>query len=90
MPLAVWALAARTPPWGDEAHFLETIRLFGAGVSLELLRAYREMTAPLTYLVYAAWGHLAGFDTPRLRLLSPLVAAATAVRGTLSSPEDLD
>lgn len=67
------------PPWGDEAHFLETVRLFGQGVSLDLLRTYPEMSAPLTYLVYSAWGHLAGFSTPALRLLSPLIAWGAAI-----------
>ena len=35
------------------------------------------MTTPLAFLVYAAWGHLAGFETWQLRLLSPILAIAT-------------
>lgn len=76
---ALWVFANGRPPWGDEVHFLETVRLFGRGVSLELLRTYPEMSAPLTYLVYSAWGHVAGFSTPELRLLSPAIAWVTAM-----------
>lgn len=79
-PLGLWIIARHQAPWGDELHFLQTVRLFGEGLSLELLRTYPEMSAPLTYVVYALWGHLAGFGTAALRLLSPLVAWAT---GTL-------
>ena len=39
--------------------------------------SYPELTAPLAYVLYAAWGKLVGFDTATLRLLSPLIAAAT-------------
>jgi len=37
------------------------------------------MTTPLTFIVYAHWGRLVGFDTARLRLLSPLLATAACV-----------
>lgn len=77
--MLLWAALRNHPPWGDEEHFLETVRLFGEGITWELLRSYPEMTGPLTYLVYAAWGHLAGFGTAELRLLSPIVAAVTAL-----------
>jgi hypothetical protein len=77
-PFLLWALAKDRPPWGDEVHFLETVRLFGRGLSWNLIRTYPEMSAPLTYLVYSAWGHLVGFSTPALRLLSPVIAGATA------------
>lgn len=76
-PLLGWAIVRHRPPWGDEAHFLQTVRLFGDGVSLDLLRSYPEMSAPLTYVVYAAWGAIVGFETSALRLLSPAVAGAT-------------
>jgi hypothetical protein len=77
-PLALWMVTRGRPPWGDEAHFLATVRLFGNGLSLDLLRSYPEMSAPLTYLVYSLWGRLAGFDTAALRSLSPLIAWTTS------------
>ena len=92
-PLLLWVVVRHRPPWGDEIHFLETVRLFGLGVSIDLLRAYPEMSAPFTYIVYAAWGQLVGFSTPALRLLSPFIAWATAsiwflfvLRPSLRSP----
>ena len=78
-PLIAWVVVRNRPPWGDEEHFLHTVRIFGQGLSWDLLRSYPEMSAPLTYVLYAAWGSLAGFDTPTLRLLSPLIAAATVL-----------
>jgi len=73
-PFALWLATRDWPPWGDEAHFLVTVRQFGQGFSLELLRSYDELSAPLTYVVYAAWGHLVGFETAHLRFLSPILA----------------
>jgi hypothetical protein len=78
-PFVLWSGVREWPPWGDEAHFLDTVRQFGAGVSVELLRSYNELSAPLTYIVYAAWGSLAGFDTSSLRLLSPILASVTVL-----------
>src|SRR4029450_10792173 len=66
-------------PWGDEAHYLDTVRFFGSSWSFDLLRSYPEVTAPLTYMVYSLWGRLAGFDLTALRLLSPLIAWAASV-----------
>lgn len=76
-PLALWMFTHTRPPWGDEAHFLVAVRLFGEGLSLELLRTYPEMATPLSFVAYACWGGIVGFDTGMLRLLSPLVAFAT-------------
>jgi len=77
-PLLIWAFTHERAPWGDEEHYLATVQLFGRGLSLDLLRSYPEMTAPLTFLVYGAWGHIAGFDTPSLRLLSVCLSWAAA------------
>lgn len=75
-PIALWIAARDFPPWGDEIHFLDTVRMFGAGVSLDLLRRYPEMSGPLPFLTYGAWGHLVGFSTAALRLLTPFIAWA--------------
>jgi hypothetical protein len=76
-PFSLWFIARHRPPWSDEAHFLDTVRQFGSGMSVELLRSYNELSAPLTYIVYAAWGDLVGFEVASLRFLSPMLAAAT-------------
>lgn len=78
-PFVLWWVVRNRPPWGDEEHFLHTVRLFGAGISLDLLRSYPELSAPLTYILYSAWGHVIGFATPELRLLSPVLASLTAL-----------
>ncbi|HOD66477.1 MAG TPA: hypothetical protein PKW75_00545 [candidate division Zixibacteria bacterium] len=62
------------PPWGDESHFVDTVRLFASRPSLETLRTYPEMSGPLPFALYAAWGHLAGLGLWNLRLLSLVIA----------------
>ncbi len=78
-PIVLWMMTKDLPPWGDEEHFLLTVRLFGQGVSTDVLRTYPEMSGPLTFAAFAAWGRVAGFDTASLRLLAPLIASATAL-----------
>ncbi len=63
--------------WGDEAHFVSTVRLFGEGLTLDKLRHYNEMSSPLPFMVYAAWGRLFSFDLQVLRLLSIIIALTT-------------
>jgi hypothetical protein len=75
--IGAYAIAARWNPWGDEGRFLDIVRAFGSHVALDGLRTYRAMTTPLSFLVYAAWGHLVGFETWQLRLLSAILAIAT-------------
>ena len=78
-PLALCIVTRTRLPWGDEAHYLDTVRFFGNRWSFDLLKSYPEMSAPLTYLVYSIWGRLVGFDLSSLRLLSPFIAWATSV-----------
>jgi 4-amino-4-deoxy-L-arabinose transferase-like glycosyltransferase len=73
--LAVWGL--HRPAWGDEAHFADTIRFFGNGVTLQSLTHYQEMSAPLPFIIYSFWGRLFGFALLNLRLLSLLIAFCT-------------
>ena len=63
--------------WGDEVHFVRTVRLFGEGLTLDTLRHYNEMSPPLPFMVYALWGRLFGFELQVLRLLSVVIAIAT-------------
>ena len=73
--LAVWGL--HRPAWRDEAHFAETIRFFGNGVTLESLTHYHEMSTPLPFIIYSFWGRFFGFALRDLRLLSLLIAFCT-------------
>lgn len=61
------------PLCGDEEHFVKTVRSFGEGFTWEKLRTYEEMSTPLPFLVYAAWGRLFGFDLSSLRWCNCLV-----------------
>jgi 4-amino-4-deoxy-L-arabinose transferase-like glycosyltransferase len=67
----------RRPYWGDEEHFVETIREFGEGITLERLKQYNEMSTPLPFIVYAIWGRIFGFELHLLRLLSIVIALIT-------------
>jgi len=62
------------PPWGDEYRLLETVRQFDERFDLDRLKHYEQLSGPLPFVVYAAWGKLVGFDLWRLRLLSLIVA----------------
>jgi hypothetical protein len=75
---ALYGVTANRPPWGDEVHLVETIRLFGRGIDVELLRTYPEMNGPLVFILYAAWGALVGFEIWTLRILSAILACATS------------
>lgn len=65
--------------WGDEWHFQNTIKRFGAEISLYNLRHYEEMSTPLPFLAYALWGKLVGFELFHLRILSLIMALLTYV-----------
>jgi hypothetical protein len=67
----------RRPYWGDEEHFVQTIRQFGAGIDLNTLHHYNEMSTPLPFIIYAFWGRLFGFEIPTLRFLSVIIALLT-------------
>jgi len=63
--------------WGDEWHFQNTIKRFGADFSLYNLQHYEEMSTPLPFLAYALWGKLVGFELFQLRILSLILAVIT-------------
>lgn len=65
------------PTWGDEWHFVETVERFGNDPSLETLQTYDQMSTPLPFMIYAAWGATFGFEIERLRILSLLIAFIT-------------
>lgn len=67
----------KRPHWGDEEHFVQTVRLFGEEISLNTLKHYNEMSTPLPFLAYALWGRIFGFETHVLRILSVIIALLT-------------
>ncbi|HLJ10328.1 MAG TPA: hypothetical protein VKU82_04030 [Planctomycetaceae bacterium] len=78
--LLAWCVGIGRPLRGDEMHFVETILQFGTQpFSLDLLTHYNEMSGPLPFLLYGAWGRLAGFEPESLRLLSVIIAVFTYV-----------
>ena len=73
-------VALHRAPWGDERHYLETVRTFGRDMGVETLRTYPgELAPPLAFALYAWWGRLVGFELPRLRVLSLLIAFLTVL-----------
>ena len=62
------------PPWGDEYRLLETVRDFSDGPSIDRLKHYNQLSTPLPFVLYAAWGRVVGFELWQLRLLSLLIA----------------
>ncbi len=72
-------MALDAPVWGDEGHYVNTIEQFGDRLSLELLRTYEEMSGPLPFVLYAAWGNLVGFNLTMLRIFSLLAALVTYI-----------
>ena len=81
--LAVEAIAAfcvdiARPLRADEPHFVETIIQFGTRpLSLDLLTHYNEMSGPVPFVLYGAWGRVFGFEPQILRLFSIVVAVCT-------------
>lgn len=77
---AAW-IAARWSPdaFSDESHFLATVELFSQGLNLDTLKTYDEMSTPLPFVIYAAWGWVFGVELLALRLLSGILAIATCV-----------
>lgn len=67
----------KRPFWGDEAHFVATIRTFGNAINLDTLRTYNEMSGPLPFILYAIWGLVFGFEIHILRFFSVIIALLT-------------
>lgn len=63
--------------WTDEEHFYFTILEFIQHPSFDTLKHYEEMSTPLPFILYAAWGWLFDSSLATLRIFSLLVAAAT-------------
>lgn len=62
--------------WGDESHFVETIRIFSSSTFFSSIKDYPEVTTPLPYLIYSWWGKLFGLNLPVLRLLTLIISAS--------------
>lgn len=78
--LSVIALVGiNRPVWGDERHFVETIKSFGSDFSLEKMTDYDQVTPPLFFYIFAAWGKLFGYSLFALRVLSLIIALITFI-----------
>jgi hypothetical protein len=76
--LLAWVVGIDRPLRGDELHFVETIVHFGTSpLSLDLIAHYNEMSGPVPFVLYGAWGRMFGFEPHVLRLFSIAVALAT-------------
>lgn len=64
---------------GDESHFIDTIEYFGEEFGFSVWQDYPEVTGPLFYFLYAAWGKLAGFNPSSLRTLSIIISFITVL-----------
>ena len=65
------------PVWADEVGYFATVRYFGDHFRFATLADYDQVTPPLAYFVYAAWGKVVGFDLSSLRILSLVLAVST-------------
>jgi 4-amino-4-deoxy-L-arabinose transferase-like glycosyltransferase len=65
----------RCEPWGDENHYIETIRLFVASFSLHTVKTYAEMHPPLPYMLYALAGIICGDHIWSYRLVTLFCAS---------------
>jgi hypothetical protein len=78
--ILAWGVGIDRPWRGDEPHFVKTIVQFGTRpLSLDLLAHYDEMSGPVPFVLYGAWGRLFGFEPQTLRLFSILIAVSTYV-----------
>ncbi len=75
--IAAWLVGLDRPAWEDEAHFYQTVKLFGSDLSLSTLKTYPEMSTPLPFVAYALWGDLFGFQLSHLRILSIVLGILT-------------
>lgn len=73
----VMSLGISHKPWGDEHHFIKTSIYFGSTTFSKAIADYEELVPPLTFILYALWGKIFGFENSVLRLFSLLVAALT-------------
>ena len=64
------------PVWADEVGYFATVRYFGDHFRFATLADYDQVTPPLAYFVYAAWGKVVGFDFSSLRILSLVLAVS--------------
>ena len=72
--LAISLLFINNNIWGDERHFIETIRYFASHSFIESVRDYQEVTPPLFYAIFSWWGKIVGLSLLSLRLFNLLIA----------------
>lgn len=73
--ITLFVVGYNVPLWGDENHFVETIKQFAGYPLLSILRNYEEMSTPLPFMLYAVWGKLFGLDLITLRTFTIVIAS---------------
>jgi hypothetical protein len=63
--------------WGDEEHFVQTIRHFGKQPNFATFSDYDQIAGPLVFAIYGLWGKLTSFDTASLRHLNVAISIIT-------------
>jgi hypothetical protein len=76
---AIMVLKLDRPYWGDEDHFVPTVRYFMSTPLIQAIQDYPELTTPLSFILYAGWGQLFGESLPTLRSMSLVLGFATAL-----------
>ncbi|MBU0994097.1 MAG: glycosyltransferase family 39 protein [Proteobacteria bacterium] len=64
----------RKKPWGDEVHYIATIKLMAENLSWHAFVHYPEINGPLSFFCYALWGKIFGFGLFSLRILTIIMA----------------
>lgn len=77
MGAAVAMLGIDQPYPGDEQRYINTAREFGQGLSWHLLQTYEEMSTPLPFVVFGAWGQGFGYSLPAMRIAALLMGLST-------------
>lgn len=70
-------LGIATPYPGDESRFIETSKLFGRGLTLDLLRHYPEMSGPLPFALFGWWGAAFGYSLAAMRVCALAIGCAS-------------
>lgn len=73
----VFYFGGNRPYWGDEAHFVKTVRQFGNDLNIHTIKHYNEMSTPLPFILYSIWGRIFSFDVQVLRIFSIIIAFGT-------------
>jgi len=73
----IFYFGVNRPYWGDEAHFVETIKQFGKDMNIYTIKHYNELSTPLPFFFFFLWGRIFNFEIQTLRIFSVIIAFST-------------